>query len=162
MTTISVWPWRVEVEQQPADLVARSRVDRAGRLVGEQQRRPVDERPGDRDALPLAAGQPRRVGVAAVGDPQRGEQFLRALPGVARPHPGELGGQQHVVDHRHVVEEVEELEDHADLAAAEPGRTGLRQHVHPLVADPDRAAGRPVHPGDEVEQRRLAAARTAP
>ena len=132
-------PLGVEVKEQAADLVAGGGVDRAGRLVGQQQRRPVDQRPGDRDALPLAARQPGRVGVAPVRDPQRVQQLLGALPRVAGLGPGELGGQQHVVERRHVVEQVEELEDHADLAAAEPGRAGLAEHVDPLVADPDRA-----------------------
>ena len=136
VTTISVWPGRVEVEQQRADLVAGGGVDRAGRLVGEQQRRLVDQRPGDRHPLPLAAGQPGRVGVAPVRDPQRAEQFVGALPRVARLDPGELCGQQHVVDDRHVVEQVEELEDHADLPAAEPCRARLATACRPVRRRP--------------------------
>jgi hypothetical protein len=146
----------IQVKEQAADLVARAGVDRAGRLVGEQQRRPVDERPRDGHALPLATGKPGRVGVPAVGDPQRVEQFVRTLPGIPGLGPGELRGQQHVVNDRHVVEQVEELEDHADLAAAEACRARFAEHVHPFVADADRPARRLVHPGDEVEQRGLA------
>jgi hypothetical protein len=48
-------PGCVELEQHSADLVAGSAVDRAGRLVREQHGGPVDERPGDRHPLPLAA-----------------------------------------------------------------------------------------------------------
>ena len=44
------------------------------------------------------------------------------------------------------------------MAAPEPGRTGLAERVDPLPGHGDRAAGRPVQAGDEVQQRRLAAA----
>ena len=67
VTRISVCPDRVEVEQQLADLLAGGGVQRPGRLVGEQQRGPVHQRPGDRHPLPLAAGQPGRVGVGGAG-----------------------------------------------------------------------------------------------
>ena len=38
-------------------LLAKLHVERAERLVEEQRRRPVDERPRERDALLLAAGE---------------------------------------------------------------------------------------------------------
>ena len=47
----------VEALEDGHDLDAGLRVEVAGRLVGEQDRRIVDERPGDRDALTLAARQ---------------------------------------------------------------------------------------------------------
>jgi hypothetical protein len=74
-------PGRVQVEQQAADLVAGRGVDCTGRLVGEQQRGLVDESPGDGDPLPFAAGQPGRVGVAAMADLQAGDQLAGASPG---------------------------------------------------------------------------------
>src|SRR5262245_1524102 len=45
----------VQALEQPHDLGAGFRVEVAGRLVGEQDRRVVDERAGDGDALTLTA-----------------------------------------------------------------------------------------------------------
>ena len=148
----SVWPpalsslsrrpisWPVAVSSAP------------GRLVREQQLGRVDQRPRDRDALPLPARQPRRVGVALVGQAHPVEQLGRPRPGAAPGRAGQLGGQQHVVGDGQVVEEVEELEDEADVPGAEPGEGALPQLVDALPGHRDRSPGRPVKPGDEVEQ----------
>ena len=50
------------------DVVGRRAIEVAGRLVAEQQPRLADERAGDRDALPLAAGQRRRPVIDAIGE----------------------------------------------------------------------------------------------
>jgi len=152
-------PGGVQLEQQLADLLAGRGVERAGRLVGEEQLRPVHQGPCDRDPLPLPAGEPRRVRVPVLPDPQRREQLIDPRPRLRLRLPAELRGQQHVVRDRHVVEQVEELEDHPDPPAPEPRRAGLAEHVDPLITDPHRAARRPVKPGDQVEQRGLSAAR---
>ncbi len=58
MTMTVVWPKRVDgVAHELEDLGARGRVEVAGRLVGEQDGRTRRERPGDGDALLLAAGE---------------------------------------------------------------------------------------------------------
>src|ERR1700730_13484411 len=93
-----------------------------------------------------------------LGDPQGGEQVVGPRPGIGPAHPGELGWQQYVVEDGQVVEQVEELEDHADLLAAESGHSCLSHLVDPLHADSDPAPRRPVEPGDEIEQGRLTAA----
>ncbi len=56
----------VQVEEQVEDGGARHGVEVAGRLVGEHDRRPSDDRPGDGDALALAAGELRRAVLQAV------------------------------------------------------------------------------------------------
>ena len=65
--------------EQLEHLRARGRVERAGRLVGEQQARLVRERPGDRDALALAAGEHRRprVGPARRARPRASSSRAR-------------------------------------------------------------------------------------
>ena len=45
----------VELAEEIENLLARLRVEVAGRLIGDQERAAVDERAGDRDALLLAA-----------------------------------------------------------------------------------------------------------
>ena len=62
---------RVELLHEAHDLVGGLRVERAGRLVGPDDRRVVDERAGDGDALALAAGELRRAVVRPVGRPTR-------------------------------------------------------------------------------------------
>ena len=64
------------------------RVEVAGRLVGEQQRRAVDQRPGDRDALLLAAGELRRVVVQPVAQADALEQLRGPVAALA---VGEVG-----------------------------------------------------------------------
>ena len=52
-------------------------VELAGRLVAEQQRRPLRERPRDRHPLGLAAGQLARQRVELGGEPHQLEQLGR-------------------------------------------------------------------------------------
>ncbi len=92
-------------------------VEIAGRLVGEENRRRRRERPGNRDALLLATGHLGRIVGEPVAQPD-GHQFrLRPCEriGVAR----ELERHRDVLERRHVGDEVEGLEDDADIAAAE-------------------------------------------
>ena len=66
--TTSVVPGRVELAQQRDDARAGARVQRARRLVGEDDRRPRDERAGDRGALALAARELRRAVLEAMAE----------------------------------------------------------------------------------------------
>src|ERR671937_2284476 len=61
------------------DLAARRRVEVAGRLVGEDDRRTADERASNRDALLLAAGELRRPVRTAVGQADAVEQLFHPL-----------------------------------------------------------------------------------
>ncbi len=56
----------VELFQQVEDLAAGGAVEIAGRLVGDQQVGVGDDRPGDGDALLLAAGELARIVVLAA------------------------------------------------------------------------------------------------
>ena len=58
----------------------------------------------------------------------------------------------------HAVEQVEELEDDADVSAAETRQPVLPRPVDALAGDFDRAVVDGVETGDDVQQRRLAAA----
>ncbi len=151
-------PGAVELEQQLADLLPGGGVERPGRLVGQQHRRPVDQGPRDRHPLALAAGEPARIGVPVALDVQRREQLAHARPCLRPGHPGQLRRQQDVVGDGQVVEQVEELEDHPDLAPAAAGHPGLAEPVDPLAGHGDRAARRPVQTGDQVQEGRLPAA----
>ena len=74
-----------EVEEFGEDDVGGRLVEIAGRLVGEHQRRAVGERPGDRDALLLAARQLRRAMVEPLAEPSAASSCsarVRAASGV--------------------------------------------------------------------------------
>ena len=77
-----------ELDDERADRLGAGVVEFAGRLVGEQQRRPVGQGRAQRRPLALAAGQFSREGVSPVGQPRRPEKFIdptAALP--PRPSP---------------------------------------------------------------------------
>ena len=67
-------------------MAAGRRVEVAGRLVGQHDRRIVGERARDRDALLLAARQLRRIVMRAIGQPNLVEQLpARARTASRRP-----------------------------------------------------------------------------
>ena len=72
---------------------AGARVEVAGRLVGEHDRRPADERAGDGHALALAAGQLRRAVVerGGRGRPARSASRGRAAALARAGRPGRAG-----------------------------------------------------------------------
>ena len=133
-----------------------------GRLVGEEDGRLVHDRPGDREPLPLAAAErgrelPRRWSArpswASISS-------ARARPR-PRSRPARSAGTADVLADGQVVEQVEELEDEADVRAAEPRRAVSLSRSTRTPVDHDLARRRPVEAADQVEQRRLAAARRA-
>src|SRR5262245_54351513 len=71
----------VELAQHLHDLVAGVRVEIAGRLVGEDDVRVVDQRPGDRNALLLAAGELHRPVVEPVAQANQLGELDAALRG---------------------------------------------------------------------------------
>jgi hypothetical protein len=109
--------------------------------------------------LPLTTRQPARIDVRVLFDAQDVQQLARSTPCLSTPHPDELGGQHHVVAHGQIVQQVEELEDQTNGRSAIPGRRplGHRADVHP--SDEHRSRARPIQPGNEVQHRRLPAAR---
>ena len=78
------------------DAVAGGAVEVAGRLVGEEDRRPRREGAGERDALLLAAGELGRVVVAALAEADAASSARARSSGRARA--GELERQQDVLE----------------------------------------------------------------
>ena len=75
----------VELPQEGQDLRRALGVQVAGRLVGQDQRRLVDEGPGDRHPLLLAARQLGRAVVGAVTETDEVERLIRPPPWRPRP-----------------------------------------------------------------------------
>src|SRR5262249_59368446 len=71
----------------------------------------------------------------------------------------QLRGDEDVLQPGQVGQQVEELEDEADVIAPEPGQLRLAQAAEVGPTHGYAAGARLVKPGDEVEERGLAAAR---
>ena len=113
----------MQIQQDRGDVVGGGAIEVAGRLVAEQQARAADERAGDRDALPLAAGQ---LGRAMIDPVARGRP-ARSTAG-ARARVFRTGRDQrrneHVLEHRALRQQAVILEDEADLLVAERRELG--------------------------------------
>ena len=130
-----------------------------GRLVGQQDRGLVRQRARDRDALLLAAGELRRIVMAARAEADFRQQ--RVGPRARIRRAGDLERHAHVLPRGERRQQVEELEDEADALAAEPREIVFRHRRDVGAVDDDAPGRRRVEPGEQPEQRRLAAARRA-
>ena len=146
----------VELADELHDRRAGGAVEVAGRLVGEHDRRPPDEGPGDRHPLPLASGELGRLERRAVG---QADPFER-LVGARVPLGGGDAGVEHpvgdVLAHRGVLGQEELLEDEPDLPGPQPRHLAVAQPRRVDPADPDHAAAGPLQRPDDVQQRGLA------
>ena len=132
-------------------------VEAGGRLVGEQQPRPHDERAGDRDPGPLALREPRDTLGRPLAEADRLERRERrcraAVEAAQREH------ELDVLERRQMRHEPRLLPDVGDLLAAQRRTGGAveRRQLHAL--DRDRAGVGEREPGEHVQQRRLAGPR---
>ena len=101
------------------------RVEVAGRLVGQDERRVGDDAPRDRDPLLLAAGELVREVVGRVSEPDRGQRRHRS---VAALGPLDAAVDERQLDVRQrggARDEVEALEDEADFGGCGRQRAGI-------------------------------------
>ena len=136
-------------------LLAELQVERAERLVEQEDARVVHERARERDALLLTARELPRLALREAGEPHEledlGDAALQLALGDALP----LEPEGDVVLDRHVREERVALEHRVDVALVR------RQPDDVLVAQVDVALGRLLEAADHAQRRRLAAARRA-
>jgi hypothetical protein len=110
----------VQLAQPAPQLLADLGIERAERLVEQKNTRLDGERPCERDALALAAGELCRLALA-----QRpaglGSRSTARGSRPARPMPARAGAQaeRHVLEHGHVPEQRVALEHEADIALAD-------------------------------------------
>src|SRR6478609_12085416 len=140
-----------------ADAGPQVRVQRGERLV-EQDHGGLDgQRAGQCDPLLLAAGELMRVAPAEPAQTDRLEQAVDlAATAPARPVLASSEPEAHVARHGQVREQAAFLRDVADPAPLrrEVGAGAVDQDA----ADADRAGVRALEPGQQPQQRRLAAA----
>ena len=72
-------PFLLQLAQQREDLQTGPRIEVAGRLVGQHDRRPPHQRPGDRHALLLAARELTRVVTEPRAEPEPLQQRPRLV-----------------------------------------------------------------------------------
>ena len=127
-------------------------VERTQRLVEEQHVRPVDQRPGERDALLLAAGQLVRAALLVAAEVDQFERLADPPGGLVLGDALALEPEGDVVADVQVGEQRVVLEDHVDRAL-------VRRVVGDVAtAQQDGAAGRQLETADHPERRGLAAA----
>src|SRR5215212_6872994 len=106
---------RRQLLEDAHDLLGGLRVEVARGLVGEEDRGAVDERPGDRDALPLAAGELVRAVPDALAELHPLERLRGAPAPLVGRHAGVDERELDVVQCGRPRQQVERLEYEADL-----------------------------------------------
>ena len=108
-----------QVQEFGEDGVRGILVEIAGRLVGEDQRRLVSQRAGDRDALLLAARQFRRAMIEPVARPSAPSNWSRALARSCRLRPLTSWGSTTFSTALNSTQQVMKLVDEAEQFAAQ-------------------------------------------
>ena len=97
------------------------------------------------------------VGVGLVEQAEQVEQVVGALLGLLAVHPGDERSERDVVERADPLDEVEELEDDADVPGAHPGEGVVAERGEVGAGDDDTTGVGALEPGDDAEERRLAA-----
>ncbi len=126
-------------------------------LVGEEDGRGAGEGAGDGDALLLTAGELGGQVLGAVAHADLLEGLGHALLALAGGHAAVGEGQLDVLIDREVADEVEGLENEADLAVADAGALGERQALDGAAVEDVGAVGRGVEEAEDGKEGGLAA-----
>src|SRR5690349_10950703 len=147
----------MQLAEQVDDPLARARVEVAGGLVGEKERRTREQRASDRDPLALAArerGGPRRRLVEKADALQPlARAALRVRDAVA-----EVVRQEDVLQGGELGEEVEALEDESDARVAQRRQPAVGEGAQPLAEDGHLSVVRAIESADDVQKRALSGA----
>ena len=151
----------VQALEDPHDLDARPRVEVAGRLVRQQDRRVGDQRAGDRHALLLPAGELIRVVIGAIGQADHRQARPSPASGVptrcSLPPPYSSGSSTLssavVRDSR-----LNPWKTKPIFLFRTVGELVLRHLRHVLAVENVLAGGRAIETTEDVHQRRLAGA----
>src|SRR5690606_34889626 len=135
--------------------MGRLRIESGGGLVGEDDRRPGDDGPGDGDALSLPSRQLCRSAVLQAADTERLEPTL-SLPQRLRLRIAEQQqGESDVLQRRQLGHQVSLLEHEPEVAPTEARTFPVGGGVDPHPVEGHGAAVGPDDPGQDVEERRL-------
>lgn len=124
----------VKIEKQFQDFERQIGVEIAGRLVGEQDGRPVDNGAGDADALLFAARQHDRAQPLLLQQTDLVERGAHPLRDLRRWGAGDEQGQGDIVVDRAVEQQAVVLKHHAQVASiAGMCRAGKRCRLRPAT-----------------------------
>ncbi|CDN44431.1 hypothetical protein BN871_EV_00170 [Paenibacillus sp. P22] len=151
----------IEVLQRLHDVLGRLGIEIARQLVGQQQRRLVDDGARDGGALLLAARYFVRALRQYRSDAEQSRHRLQRRFDLGRGCAVEHERQRDVLLQAERVEQVEILEHESELAAPEQRQLAFGQAGRIDAAHLDRAGCRLVDRRQQIEQGRLAAARRA-
>ncbi len=149
----------VQLAQQTHDRGARLRVEVAGGLVGEHDRRSVDDGARDGDALTFATAEMARDVTDAVGEPDAFECFGGPPTAFGRSNAAVEQTLRDVLHRAQTVEQEELLEDEPDQLRSRGRQLTVAECRHRHPGDADGARARPVERADDVQQRRLSGSR---
>ncbi len=144
-----------QIARERENLIRGCLVEVAGGLVGEQKQRFCRQRPADRDPLLLASGQLFGIALEQPAKPEPLHQF--AVPGgivTAR----NAGLEHEVIFDIKARDQVELLKHQTQPVAPQCRPAGVGQIGQRCVGQPDRTTVGTIQPGDQMQQRALAAA----
>ncbi len=131
-------------------------VEVAGRFVGEQDERAGDDGAGDGDALLLAAGEFGRRVVLPAGQADHRQRLARRGVAVLGVFTAIEQRQLDVLLRRSPGEQIETLENEAEVVAAQERALVARELVDAHIPEDVGAGGRRVEAAEDVECRRFA------
>jgi hypothetical protein len=142
----------VEAAKPDPQVLPDARVEGPERLVEQQHLGLHGQRPRQRHALPLPAGELVRIPVREAVEVHQLEQLVDAPHDLGLGALADLQAEGDVLPDRHVLESGVVLEHEADVALlrGQPGRIRAR--------DQDRPGVRALEPRDHAQEGRLAAA----
>src|ERR1044071_5571264 len=152
-------PRHVQLLEQVHDRLAVLRIEVAGGLVGEEDRRLAAHGARHGDTLLLTAGQLAGQVLRAMRHADALERGGDALLALGRPHAAIRERQLHVLEYVEIANQIETLKNESDLAIAHPRPLRQRQLRHCLVVQRVGAVARRVQQAENRQQRGLAAPR---
>ena len=122
----------------------------------------MNQRPGDGRSLLLTAAQLMDKMVTPFAKADQLDQFPGAFVAFLRRNTLKQQRQGNVLSHVHCRQQIEELKNEADPAAAELRQRRVIRGMQRDTVDENFAACRPIEPGEEMNERALAATARAP
>src|SRR5262245_5309830 len=113
---------RLQLQEEVVHHLARLGIEVPGRLVGEDDPRPIHDRPGHGHALPLAPRQLPRPMVQAIAQTDLGQGRGGPLARLSTRAPSDERRQHRVLEGAHFAQKIVELEHEPHLVAAVPGQ----------------------------------------
>ena len=151
----------IELANEVHDFRAGLAVEVAGGFIRQQELRLIDQRPSQRGSLLLAA---RKFG-GAMPQPGAEADSVQRLLGkslaLGAIHFRKAQRQLHVFQQSHAGNQVERLKHHAHRVQAIFGQLLARELCQIAFLNDHGPGGWTIKPGDEIQQRRFAGARSA-